>query len=478
MALGDRVEITAALLDGGNLEQLCSDALALDPDVLALSLPIGGVDRGLRLLDRLGAAGPLRAQVVVGNLVATNAPEPLLRELPPGSWLVRGEGERAFVGILSHLLSGESGMPLGLPGFAALDGSGRLQASPLDDGPPFGGYDRLLWQPTIGSGGSALVEASRGCHSSCSFCSSRALHPRGWRPRPLDAVVAEVEELHQAGVRWVFFVDDDFVGEDWARAVELGRAIHDALPDLTFGSSFQARSFRTESDRARLSALVGSGLRSMLIGMESGCSSQLRRFGKASSREMVVRAVELVREHPAVELSLGFLLDPLMTVEELVESATFVLGHDLAPYVSNPFNTLDVHHGTRFAQRAAAEGLLGDLTLNDISYACRYRDPRMADVMERVAEVERLTGLTEAELRAAFRRRTRRAFGRTAPVDVADLGDLLADVRRLKMLHLAAMADDRRRTSPGTGLDAARRWCAEAASFLSTTEVAHASCDA
>lgn len=469
--LGDHVQMRAHVVDEGSVDRVAEEISTDLPDLIAVSMPIGSVDRGIRLLSLIREATRTLPQVLVGNLVATNATQELLRALPEGSWAAIGEGEESLVGVLRWLRSGHQSFPEHVPGLARLGPDGALMRTPDEPtGGPIGDFDTEQWPSTLGLGGSALVEASRGCVSNCSFCSSRSMHPKGWRPRPIKAVLEELQALYETGVRWCFFVDDDFVGADWPRAASLAQAIHGVLPDMTFGSSFQARSFQTDDDAALLQILVECGLRSVLVGMESGCDTQLRRYGKASSTSMALTAIGQVRCHPDVELILGFILDPLMTLEELVQSAQFSLEHGLARNLSNPFNMLDVHAGTRYALRAEQARVIRSFDLNTMSYICEIRDQRLRQGLDRVAEFRQITDETESRIRRQYRALTRNAVSRHDPRDVAALGDALEEINELKLRFLVGLRDDDLRCDSTEGLSSAQEWRRRVFPLIGTQE--------
>src|SRR5208282_6428083 len=67
----------------------------------------------------------------------------------------------------------------------------------------------------------ALVETSRGCPFQCNFCSIGAVSQGSYRRRPVQEIVEELRQVHD---KYVFFVDDNIVG-DSAGAKELFEAI-------------------------------------------------------------------------------------------------------------------------------------------------------------------------------------------------------------------------------------------------------------
>ena len=55
------------------------------------------------------------------------------------------------------------------------------------------------------------IEATRGCTHACSFCSSRYVHGYGFRTRPVDHIIADVE---RASDRIIAFLDDNLAADE------------------------------------------------------------------------------------------------------------------------------------------------------------------------------------------------------------------------------------------------------------------------
>jgi anaerobic magnesium-protoporphyrin IX monomethyl ester cyclase len=60
------------------------------------------------------------------------------------------------------------------------------------------------------TGPGAEMETSRGCPYHCSFCAKDNFR-NGYRKRPLDAILAELDRLRAQGIEYVYFIDEIFL---------------------------------------------------------------------------------------------------------------------------------------------------------------------------------------------------------------------------------------------------------------------------
>lgn len=70
------------------------------------------------------------------------------------------------------------------------------------------------------------VQFSRGCPYDCEFCDIVVMLGRRPRTKTVPQILAEVEEVYRLGGRWIFFVDDNFVG-DRRKAKQILAALRD-----------------------------------------------------------------------------------------------------------------------------------------------------------------------------------------------------------------------------------------------------------
>jgi radical SAM superfamily enzyme YgiQ (UPF0313 family) len=117
----------------------------------------------------------------------------------------------------------------------------------------------------------ALVETSRGCPFQCNFCSIGAFFHGAYRRRPTREIVGELRQIRD---KYVFFVDDNIVG-DPAGARELFEAI--APLGIQWISQGSLHGLKDES---LIRLMACSGCMGLLIGFESLNPANLAAMGK------------------------------------------------------------------------------------------------------------------------------------------------------------------------------------------------------
>jgi radical SAM superfamily enzyme YgiQ (UPF0313 family) len=232
---------------------------AAGSDLVGLSIETYSAKRGYQIAARFRERG---IPVVLGGCHATLCPDEAAEHADA---VCIGEAESVWPAILADAESGR------LKQFYHGD-----RSRPLRELQP----DRRVFQgknylPV------ALVETSRGCPFQCNFCSIGAVYQGTLRRRPAGEIVAELREVREP---YVFFVDDNIVG-DPGGARELFQAI--APLGLRWMSQGSLHALKDESlirDMAR------SGCMGLLIGFESLHPQNLAAMGKPINRVEEYRA--------------------------------------------------------------------------------------------------------------------------------------------------------------------------------------------
>jgi len=208
--------------------------------------------------------------------------------------------------------------------------------------------DERLLMDTIRQGGQVSIETSFGCqYARCSFC-PRDHRGRGWwRPNIYDAqaVIGRMALILRncSGGRGsvLSIVDEDAFGNEGRggagtepgivslvkRAAAEGSKVEiytrlDQIFDATWERHFI-------SNRLRQWMAIQPALSRVFVGVESGCDSQLGRYGKGHSLKGVVASLR-VGSLLGLPLEFGFItFDPLLTQSELISNILFLSRRDV-----------------------------------------------------------------------------------------------------------------------------------------------------
>jgi radical SAM superfamily enzyme YgiQ (UPF0313 family) len=126
------------------------------------------------------------------------------------------------------------------------------------------------------------IQTSRGCPMNCTFCSVTAFNGRRFRRRPLEAVIAELEQIPQ---KKILLTDDNIIGygekdQEWARAF-FSRILEKGIKKVFFTQA--SILFGEDRDLIRLAAKAG--LKIVFIGLESVRPETLKSFNKGINLE-------------------------------------------------------------------------------------------------------------------------------------------------------------------------------------------------
>ena len=265
-------------------------------------------------------------------------------------------------------------------------------------------------------GGEVYIEASRGCaYCSCNICECRDFLGSTcvdfrWRDRPINSIIDELKYLSSIGINDVTFSDEDFIGNDQYgldRAIRLANSIISEGVKIDYRVNARVKSIYSNTDtdvlRAKkiqtLISLKESGLSKIFLGFESGSPTQLKRYNKGYSLDEFIQAIGILKE-VGIQYELGFIsLDPLMSLEELEESLSFICDNECIPYISAVYKELRIQKGNKSYLRLvhkyeteSKEELIGSLIFEEQMYEIlRYADKRVDLVKQLMCDYEQQT---------------------------------------------------------------------------------------
>jgi len=205
-------------------------------------------------------------------------------ELRGDAVFYRGEAENGFVDLLETMRSDPDA------GRSVVDRRGEfrsLAATPLPrwDLVDFADYSTML------------VQVTRGCPESCTFCNIPSLYGRKTRLKSQDSTIAEFDALYDLGWRGsIMVVDDNFVGNQDA----IRRTLEDEVIDWQRerGYPFQLNtqvSVRLSDNPALLDAMIEAGFGKVFCGIESPSEESLKFMGAQKNLQGSTTLVEKVR---------------------------------------------------------------------------------------------------------------------------------------------------------------------------------------
>ena len=280
--------------------------------------------------------------------------------------LVVGQGEDACADIVARLQEG-AGLA-GIPGVHAA-GAPPGPFRPMRDinELPAHDYDHLPVERYFALKGRRQLDyiSSQGCRFRCAFCADPTVFKRGWYGLEPARMGAELEALW----RRHHFHDLSFQDETFFTSTRRVGEIADQIlsRELRFSWAATMRADQGQRlDDAVLGACRAAGLRSVMIGVESGAPSMLKRIRKDITLDQVFASAEKCLRHGVAatfNIIVGF---PGETEEEL--TASLEVGKRLRA-MSPRFELAIFHYkpypGNPLAETLRAEGHAFPATLQE-----------------------------------------------------------------------------------------------------------------
>ncbi len=154
----------------------------------------------------------------------------------------------------------------------------------------------------------ATLQFSRGCPFLCEFCDIIVMFGRKPRQKSTEQIGLELDALRALGVRKIFFVDDNLIGNR-AVAKRLLRFLieYQRRHDYTFSFGTET-SLNLAEDRDLMQLMHAAGFRWTFIGIESPDEESLREMRKVQNmRTDVLAAVHRIHRH-GIEVLAGFIV--------------------------------------------------------------------------------------------------------------------------------------------------------------------------
>jgi len=132
---------------------------------------------------------------------------------------------------------------------------------------------------------SMTIQFSRGCPFNCEFCNVTALFGHRPRMKTPQQMIAELDNIYDAGWRGsIFFVDDNFIGNKQYLKAQLLPALIEWRKDKKGCVFFTEASINLADDPELLEMIVKAGFDSVFIGIESPDDACLTECHKTQNK--------------------------------------------------------------------------------------------------------------------------------------------------------------------------------------------------
>ncbi len=298
---------------------------------------------------------------IAGGYHFTMLDEQTLNQYPSIDIIVRYEAEKALVVLLKHFQT-HGRLKEGLKNVNGISftQNGEFRRTPdyppltneeLDN-LPYPAYhlvpDMTLYHFAMMSDVPyILLEGSRGCTHSCTFCSQSAFYRRHWSTKSVERIADEMEWMYNTfNSRFFWFTDDNFCGgkpkliENLCQEM-LSRGLNG--DDIEWFAQMRVDSILKVGDG--LSTMNRAGNYWQLVGGESPFTNVLNDFKKGIQGDQTVAAIKLLKNNNILAqlmIMLGHENETRESIQETMKWATDVVKPDfiitmlVTPYPGTP----------------------------------------------------------------------------------------------------------------------------------------------
>ena len=318
------------------LEQLCDFCCNRHTRVLAISCMSAGLPLAILIAERCRKMYP-DLWIIMGGHGPTILPRGIKEKINYVDYIVEGEGEKAFVGILDEIYRG---------GKRAKENSPQIVSATSCDLDEIPCPDRS----TIPAEGYFItLSTSRGCPYNCTYCASKLMWKGKMKIRTPISVMSEIEDIVEklrCGIiarqdeGRVVISDDTFIHSyEWLK--ELSAMFSKNKTNIQF--TCYSRIEQMNDNIALM--LKNMGCVDLKFGVESGSNKVLREISTKKNKEIILEVCSRAKEILGV-VSASFIYGfPFETLDDFMETVSLV--KELTQKgIRCKFNPLVVYPGT------------------------------------------------------------------------------------------------------------------------------------
>ena len=358
-------------LDASNLSMNKSEFLSeverYNPDLILTEPTLPSLEHELKVAKEVKDVCDSKV-ALIGGFVKSQAKEIFARS--DIDYVIEGEAE----GVVKDLVSGKR--PSTIKGLWYRRGKSAKFNGPRRfiknlDTLPFPAHD-LLPSKTYTSffmrkKPFTMMETSRGCPYSCTFCNAWIMNGKRPRFRSVENVMQELRWVKSLGIKSVFFIEETFTLNP-KRLRDLLNAMIDENLDLTWACTTRA----DVVDKSLLALMKMAGCNMIFFGVESGNQEILDYYNKGVTLAQTERTFKNCRSlgiTTLAQLMIGAPQESFHTVKNTIDFAIKIK----ADYMS--INFLTPYPGTKVEKDLIKRGLLkeGKWSLSDQSASTALR---------------------------------------------------------------------------------------------------------
>ncbi len=271
-------EVVLANYSSLGYSQAVDETLKYKPDAVAVSIFSFNRTESLKYIRRLKKRDR-DITIIAGGQHTTFLAESLKANYPEIDYLVKGEGEFSIKRILD---------------------SGFTMPEKIVSSPRIGDIDALPW-PSSFSGKTTGVNpneqfkyiiTSRGCPSSCTYCSSPSFWDRKVTYRSAENILNELLHIRKRYGIIYFSIRDDNFTLNKKRVLEFCKLLENSGLYMMWNCQARVDSI----DEEMLVAMKRSGLEHIQFGVESGSEKILNLYDKHITIDKIKRAASITRK--------------------------------------------------------------------------------------------------------------------------------------------------------------------------------------
>ena len=345
---GFNVRIKDAFAEKMNWQEFEAYIINERPDVMGIGGMSPVIDTSFKAIK---IARPYSRHIIVGGPHISIYGQRIFDQCPEVDFGVIGEGEETTLELIRSL---DNGIPDdGIKGVVTRDihGEERGLISGIDTIPyPDRSMvpNNLYRYPLLKHRHVTTMFTSRGCPYHCAFC-DKSLFGSVWRPRSVEDVLGEIEEIiRHYHIRSVIFYDDLFTLKR-DRVMDLCEGII----NRGYRFDWKCEGRVNQVDLGMLKLMRNAGCSVIAYGVESGNQIGLDYLNKKTKVEEIRRAFKLTREAGIRTIAYFILGIPVETYQD--ELNTIEFAKEIDPTYAQ-FSALSPYYGTKIYEDAIQRG--------------------------------------------------------------------------------------------------------------------------